>query len=104
MSKNTLNSLFSKESLFSLQGAAAATLIVPNVLGYLIGANFYPYEKWVAFGVAMLLALLTAAQRKGLPIRSSTAGSSNRTCPCKMPQQDFCRGLATCIEPPICEK
>jgi hypothetical protein len=62
MSKNTLNSLFSKESLFSLQGAAAATLIVPNVLGYLIGANFYPYEKWVAFGVAMLLALLTAAQ------------------------------------------
>jgi len=62
MSKNTLNSLFSKESLFSLQGAAAATLIIPNVLGYLIGASFDPYLKWAGFAVAMLLALITAAQ------------------------------------------
>lgn len=62
MSKNTLNSLFSKESLFSLQGAAAATLIIPNVLGYLIGASFDPYQKWTGFAIAMILALVTAAQ------------------------------------------
>jgi hypothetical protein len=62
MAKTALNSLFTKESLFSLQGAAAATLIIPNVLGYLIGPDFYPYQKWTGFGVAMLLALFTAAQ------------------------------------------
>jgi hypothetical protein len=62
MSNTKLNSLFTKESLLGLQGAATATLIIPNVLSYLIGANFYPYEKWVAFGVAMLLSLFTAAQ------------------------------------------
>ena len=62
MSKSTLNSLFSKESLLSLQGAATATIIIPNVLGYLIGESFSPYQKWVGFGIAMLLALYTAAQ------------------------------------------
>jgi hypothetical protein len=62
MSKNALNSLFTKESLFSLQGAAAATLIIPNVLGYLIGPAFTPYQKWTAFGIALALAFYTAAQ------------------------------------------
>jgi hypothetical protein len=62
MSKNTLNSLFSKESLFSLQGAATATLIIPNILAYLIGEDFTPYQRWVGFGIAMVLALFTAAQ------------------------------------------
>jgi len=57
---SSLNGLFTLTSLVSLQGAAAASLIVPNVLTYLIGASFKPYEKWVAFAIAMLLSLLTA--------------------------------------------
>lgn len=55
-----LNSLFTLTSLLSLQGAAAASLLVPNVFTYLIGANFKPYEKWVAFAIAMVLSLVTA--------------------------------------------
>lgn len=55
-----LNALFTLTSLLSLQGATAAALLVPNVLTYLIGANFKPYEKWVAFAIAMALALVTA--------------------------------------------
>jgi hypothetical protein len=55
-----LNALFTLTSLLSLQGAAAACLLVPNVMTYLIGANFKPYEKWVAFAIAMVLALVTA--------------------------------------------
>jgi hypothetical protein len=62
MSKNALNSLFTKESLFNLQGAAAATLIVPNVLGYIIGPSFTPYQKWVGLGIAIVMAFYTAAQ------------------------------------------
>jgi hypothetical protein len=38
------------------------TLLVPNVLAYLIGSSFAPYEKWVAFIIAMLLAFLIALQ------------------------------------------
>jgi len=62
MSKTAFDGLFTKESLASLQGAAAATLLVPNVLTYLIGSSFHPYEKWVGFGIAMLLSLVVAAQ------------------------------------------
>jgi hypothetical protein len=62
MSKDTLNALFTKESLASLQGAAAATLLVPNVLTYLIGNSFQPYEKWVALVVALLLSAIVAIQ------------------------------------------
>lgn len=62
MDKDTLNALFTKESLASLQGAAAATLLVPNVLTYLIGNSFQPYEKWVALVVALLLAAIVAVQ------------------------------------------
>ena len=40
-----LDGLFTFESLLSLQGAAAATLLIPNVLQYLFGAGFQPYEK-----------------------------------------------------------
>jgi len=57
----TLNALFTLESLLSLQGAAAAALLIPNVLTYLIGPAFQPYQKWVAFVVAMGLAFLVAA-------------------------------------------
>jgi hypothetical protein len=61
---NTLDGLFTLESLLSLQGAAAATLLIPNVLHYLFGAGFQPYEKWVAFVIAMGLSLLVAALAK----------------------------------------
>ncbi len=57
---SNLNALFTLASLLSLQGAAAASLLVPNVLTYLIGPNFKQYEKWVAFAIAMGLALITA--------------------------------------------
>jgi hypothetical protein len=60
MSKNQsgFGALLSKESLASLQVAAAATLLVPNVLVYLIGPDIRIYEKWVALGVAMLISLV----------------------------------------------
>lgn len=60
MSRNQsgLGSLLSKDSLGSLQVAAAATLLVPNALVYLIGPEIRTYEKWVALGVAMLIALV----------------------------------------------
>jgi hypothetical protein len=72
MDSTKFNSLFSTESLMSLQGAALVTLIIPNVLTYLIGAAFLPYEKWVGFGIAMLLALFIAS-------RSTEAGAMKWT-------------------------
>jgi hypothetical protein len=69
MNREILDSFFTKESLLSLQGSVALTLLVPNVLAYLIGSSFAPYTKWVAFGVAMLLAFLVASQA---PERSVT--------------------------------
>ncbi|HET91472.1 MAG TPA: hypothetical protein ENN99_12165 [Chloroflexi bacterium] len=65
MDNRTLSALFTKESLLSLQGAAAATLLVPNVLTYLIGGSFRPYEKWVALGVAVLISLLITRKVPG---------------------------------------
>ena len=56
-----LNDLFTLESLFSLQGSAAAAILVPNVLSSLIGEKFRPYKKTLAFTLAMLLAYLVAA-------------------------------------------
>ncbi len=60
MNPQTLNALFTVESLLSLQGAAAAALLVPNVIGYLVGEAFHPYKKWVSFGLSMILAYLVA--------------------------------------------
>ncbi|OQY97283.1 MAG: hypothetical protein B6D41_03760 [Chloroflexi bacterium UTCFX4] len=57
---SNLNALFTLSSLLSLQGATAASLLIPNVLTYLIGLQFKPYEKWTAFAIALLLALVTA--------------------------------------------
>ncbi|HZQ06025.1 MAG TPA: hypothetical protein VFD70_05555 [Anaerolineae bacterium] len=57
---STLNALFTVPSLLSLQGASAARLLGPNVLAYLIGGGFKPFAKWVGFGIAIVLALLTA--------------------------------------------
>ncbi|MGE5248981.1 MAG: hypothetical protein ACM3QS_02110 [Bacteroidota bacterium] len=62
MNTEKVNALFTKESLLSLQGAALVTLIVPNVLTFLIGASFQPYEKWVGFVIAMLMAFYIALQ------------------------------------------
>jgi hypothetical protein len=62
MNTERINSLFTKESLLSLQGAALAATIVPNVLTYLIGSAFLPLEKWVGFGIAMLFAIYIAVQ------------------------------------------
>jgi len=62
MNKKILNSLFTGESLLSLQGAATVVVIVPNVLTFLIGTTFQPYEKWVAFAIAMCLSLMVASQ------------------------------------------
>lgn len=60
MNPQVLDALFTAESLLSLQGAAAATLLVPNVIGYLVGPAFDRYRKWVSFGVAIALAYLVA--------------------------------------------
>jgi hypothetical protein len=57
---DNLDSLFTVQSLLSLQGSAAAALLVPNVLAYLIGDKFNPYKKWVSFVVAMALSYLVA--------------------------------------------
>jgi hypothetical protein len=57
-----LGGLFTVSSLLSLQGAAAACLIVPNVLGVLIGPRFGPrLRNWTAFVLAEALAYVTAA-------------------------------------------
>lgn len=57
---DNLDSLFSGASLLSLQGAAAAALLVPNVLGNLIGARFDKWRKWTSLGIALALAYLAA--------------------------------------------
>ena len=62
MNKQAIDSLFTTESLLTLQGSALVTLLVPNVLRYLIGSSFAGYEKWVGFAIAMVLAFLTATQ------------------------------------------
>lgn len=60
MNAQNLDALFTTESLLSLQGAAAAALLVPAVLLYLIGDAFKPYAKWVSFAIAMILSYLVA--------------------------------------------
>jgi hypothetical protein len=87
METTSLNSLFTSQSLLSLQGASAATLLVTNVAGYLIGPVFDVFKKWtsvvVALGLAYLVAHLAETQLwykwivaffNGLLIFSSAAG------------------------------
>jgi hypothetical protein len=62
MNTGRINALFTAESLMSLQGAALVALIVPNVLTYLIGPAFLPFEKWVGFAIALSLALYIASR------------------------------------------
>lgn len=54
------DSLFTPTSLLSLQGAAAAAVLVPNVVGHFIGDKFDPYRKWTSLGVAIGLAYVIA--------------------------------------------
>lgn len=58
---DNLNALFTTQSLLSLQGSVAATYLIPNVLGYIIGDKFKSsYRKWVGLVVAMALSFLVA--------------------------------------------
>lgn len=57
---NDANSLFTLTSLLSLQGSAAAALLVPSVLVNLIGDKFVPYAKWVSFAISIMLSFLVA--------------------------------------------
>lgn len=59
-----LDSFFTIESLLSLQGAAIASLMVPNVLGYLIGAKFDKCRKFFSFAISFVLAFLIAILAK----------------------------------------
>jgi hypothetical protein len=58
VTSHPLSSLLSRESLTSLQGAAAATLLVPNVLAYIFGVEFRVYEKWVGLVVAVVIGFV----------------------------------------------
>jgi hypothetical protein len=60
MNPNDANSLFTTTSLLSLQGSAAAALIVPNVLKYLISTIPTWATKWIAFVIALGLSFLVA--------------------------------------------
>jgi hypothetical protein len=62
MKTDRINALFTRESLMSLQGAALVTLVVPNVITFLVGSAFLPYEKWLGFVIAMGMALYIASQ------------------------------------------
>jgi hypothetical protein len=57
---DNLSALFTMESLLSLQGSAAAALLVPAVLLYLVGEGFRPAAKWVSFIIALGLSYLVA--------------------------------------------
>jgi hypothetical protein len=61
-----LSSLLSRESLTSLQGAAAVTLLVPNVLAYLFGVEFRAYEKWVGLVVAVVIGFVVTQRPRSV--------------------------------------
>lgn len=55
-----MNELFSFSSLITLQGSAAAAVLVPNVIGYFAGPKFDKYRKWISLAIAMALAYTAA--------------------------------------------
>lgn len=63
---NDAAGLFTMSSLATLQGGAAAAIIVPNVIGYLVGPSFETGRKWVSFGVALIVAFLAAGLATGV--------------------------------------
>jgi hypothetical protein len=60
MQPANLDSLFTLESLLSLQGATVAALLVPNAAGVLLGDRVRPWRPWLSLLVAMGLAALVA--------------------------------------------
>jgi hypothetical protein len=60
-----IEQLFTWASLGTLQGAVAATFIVTNVLGSLIGDSFDKWRKWFAFLFAVGLELGLAYSAAG---------------------------------------
>ncbi|MGH8791192.1 MAG: hypothetical protein ACRDXX_00900 [Stackebrandtia sp.] len=63
------DSLFTPTSLLSLQGAAAASLLAPNVIGVFAGEKFDPYRKWTSLGIALALAFVVAALVDDGPVK-----------------------------------
>jgi hypothetical protein len=59
--QSQVGDLFTWAALGSLSVATAAAWMVPNVIGYLVGAKFDPYRKWVGFVSAMALSFALAA-------------------------------------------
>jgi len=60
MDKTNIDAFFTIQSLLTLQGSTAATLLVPNVLGYLVGKSLDKYRKYISFIISMFLAYLIA--------------------------------------------
>ncbi|MDD5530232.1 MAG: hypothetical protein PHX21_09415 [bacterium] len=60
MNTTELDALFTRESLLGLQGAVAASLLVPNIVCYLFGQKADRYRKWLSLIVALGLAFITA--------------------------------------------
>jgi hypothetical protein len=60
MDPQDANALFTSTSLLSLQGAAAAALLVPNGLRFLISSIPRWVTKWIAFIISLGLSFLVA--------------------------------------------
>jgi hypothetical protein len=60
MNPRDANSLFTATSLLSLQGSAAAALLVPNGLRFLITSIPRWLTKWIAFIIALGLSFMVA--------------------------------------------
>jgi hypothetical protein len=58
--QTAVDALFTTTSLVTLEGSAAVSTLIPNVLGFLLGAGFDRWRKVVGFIVAMALALFVA--------------------------------------------
>ncbi|MFA5032225.1 MAG: hypothetical protein WC614_04315 [bacterium] len=61
MNTTQLDALFTPESLLGLQGAVAASLLVPNTVCYLFGQKADKHRKWLSLIVALGLAFMTAS-------------------------------------------
>ncbi len=74
-----IDSLFTKESLESLQGATAAALFVPNALGALIPplARSDLWRRWVSFAIAMAISLTLAFTRDHVDVGVIAIGALN---------------------------
>jgi hypothetical protein len=53
-----IDSLYSAQSLLTLQGSGFAAFVVPAVIGYLVGHGFDGWRKWLSFVIVIGLAVL----------------------------------------------